>query len=194
MQRIKKLFVVANVAFATIQVIAQNQPKLKPTISVESRISNLLQEGYEIGLFYNSKGKFSYGLQYASQNVSGNAKGLLFYSSNHDNLTISLPWLVAFKTRYHLKQHKEGFYAELSIGLEQFRVSSEGETHRNNNGFALLGIGYIWYPWGRKGFYVNPNLGYIYAFNRESEQSINGTSYELRPFFPSPAFSIGCKF
>lgn len=178
----------------SVNLHAQSQTDIKSTISIESRVTNLLQGGYEIGLFFNSKSNFSFGIQFAAQNVSGQAKELLFESNNHDNLEIRLPWLVALKARYHLKNHQEGVYFELSTGLEQFRISSGGETQRNNNGFILPSVGYLWYPWGRDGFYINPNLGYIYAFSRESERLINGTTYELRPFFPSPAVSLGWRF
>ena len=170
------------------------QNEIRPTFSIESRITNLLQGGYEIGFFFNSSSNFSFGIQFAAQDVRGQAKDLLFNSNNHDNLDIRLPWLFALKTRYHLRSHKEGVYFELSSGLEQFRIESGGETHRNNNGFILPSIGYLWHPWGRDGFYVNPNLGYIYAFGRQEERTINGTDYELRPFFPSPAISLGWKF
>lgn len=178
----------------SVNLHAQSQTDIKSTISIESRVTNLLQGGYEIGLFFNSKSNFSFGIQFAAQNVSGQAKELLFESNNHDNLEIRLPWLVALKARYHLKNHQEGVYFELSTGLEQFRISSGGETQRNNNGFILPSVGYLWHPWGRDGFYINPNLGYIYAFSRESERLINGTTYELRPFFPSPAVSLGWRF
>ncbi|NJK82845.1 MAG: hypothetical protein HC912_02555 [Saprospiraceae bacterium] len=193
--RNKKFLIIATLFVTTFSPAQAQAPDLiRPTFSIESRITNLFQGGYEIGLFFNSKSNFSFGLQFAAQNVSGGAKELLFNSSNHDNLDIRLPWLVALKTRYHLKDHKEGVYFELSTGLEQFRVSSGVETQRNNNGFILPSVGYIWHPWGREGFYLNPNVGYIYAFGREAERTINGTTYELKPFFPSPALSLGWKF
>jgi len=195
--RNKKSLIIAALlitAVSQVQAQAQDPTLIKATFSIESRITNLLQGGYEIGLFFNSKSNFSFGLQFAAQNVNGGAKELLFNSSNHDNLEIRLPWLVSLKTRYHLSDHKEGLYFELSTGLEQFRISSGGETQRNNNGFILSSVGYLWHPWGREGFYVNPNVGYIYAFGRESERAINGTTYELRQFFPSPALSLGWKF
>lgn len=185
------LSLLMTIAFVNIAVC---QNEIRPTFSIESRITNLLQGGYEIGLFFNSSSNFSFGIQFAAQDVNGQAKELLFNSDNHDNLDISLPWLFAVKTRYHLKSHKEGIYFELSTGWEQFRISSGGDTHRNNNGFILPSVGYLWHPWGRDGFYLNPNVGYIYVFGRENERIINGTNYELRPFFPSPALSLGWKF
>lgn len=194
MRKTNLLIILILLVFCSFQAKSQSEDILRPTFSIETRITNLFQGGYEVSLFYSSKSNFSFGLQFAAQNISGGARELLFNSSNHDNLEIRLPWLIALKTRYHLKDHKEGVYFELSTGVEQFRVSSGGDTHRNNNGFILPSIGYLWHPWGREGFYVNPNIGYIYAFNREDERIINGTSYELRPFFPSPAFSIGWKF
>lgn len=163
------------------------------TISIETRITNLIQGGYEIGVFYNGPSNVSVGVQFAAQEVEGRAAPLLFESSSHQDLDIRLPWLLAVKGRYHLAEHKEGFYVEASLGAEQFRVRSGGETQRINNGFLLAGLGYIWHPWGRDGLYVNPNLGGIMTFFREDEQVINDVSYRLRRFFPSPAFSVGWR-
>ncbi len=194
MKKLKKALFLSLFMVISVQMIAQIDLMIKPTFSIESRVTNLLQGGYEVGLFFNTKKNFSFGVQFAAQNVQGRAKEILFNSSNHDNLTIRLPWLIAAKARYHFRDHKEGIYAEISAGIEQFRVTANGETHRNNNGFILPSIGYLWHPWGREGFYLNPNIGYIYAFSRQPERNINGTIYELRPFFPSPAVSVGWKF
>lgn len=179
--------------FTVTQGFAQESRNVA-TFSVETRITNLFQRGYEIGVFYNTDGNFSIGLQFAAQDVNGSAKDLLFDTSSPDALDIRLPWLVALKGRYHFNAHQEGFYVEASAGMEQFRIRSGGETQRNNNGFLLIGVGYLWFPWERDGFYLNPNIGAIAAFAREEEQIINRVPYELRPFFPSPAFSLGWKF
>lgn len=184
------------VLFFTIckRIHAQSQTEIRSAISIESRITNLLQGGYEGSLFFNAKNHFSFGVQFAAQDIEGRAKELLFDSDNFEELEIRIPWLIGIKTRYHLKSHKEGVYIELSAGTEQFRITSEEETQRNNNGFILPSVGYLWHPWWRSGFYINPNVGYIYAFSRESERTINGTTYELRSFFPSAAVSVGWKF
>jgi len=180
--------------FIASKSFSQESSPVNPTFSIETRITNLFQGGYEIGIFYNTTGNFSIGLQFAAQNVSGQAKELLFESSSHDALDIRLPWLVALKGRYHFREHQEGFYLEASAGIEQFRIRSARETQKNNNGFLLAGVGYLWYPWERDGFYINPNIGVIATFFREEERAINNTCYRLRPFFPSPAFSLGWKF
>ncbi|MGD1840493.1 MAG: hypothetical protein ACFB0B_06295 [Thermonemataceae bacterium] len=194
MQSIKRsCFLSLLLIFLTVTA-SRSQTEIRPTFSIESRITNLFQGGYEIGLFFNTASNFSFGVQFAAQDISGQAKELLFESSNYDNLEIRLPWLFAVKARYHLQDHKEGVYFELSTGVEQFRISSDGETHRNNNGFILPSVGYLWHPWDRDGFYINPNIGYIYAFGRESERTINDTTYELRPFFPSGPFHLDGSF
>lgn len=193
MKKITIIVVLAGLC-TTRLVKGQDIQEVIPTFSAETRVTNFLQGGYEVGIFYNGTRNFSFGLQVAGQDVEGSAQDLLFDISEDSNLTIDLPWLVAFKTRYHIRNHLEGWYFEASVGAEQFRVRSGDETQRNNNGFILTGVGYIWHPWNRDGFYVNPNIGVIYAFAREDEQLINGASYELNPFFPSPALSLGWKF
>jgi hypothetical protein len=62
------------------------------------------------------------------------------------------------------------------------------------NGFAVSSVGYIWYPWTRNKLYVMPKISGIFTFAHAGERTINGTTYELRPFFPSPGMFIGWKF
>ena len=189
-----KTIYILTALFAYSQTYAQETAANASTFSIETRITNLFQGGFEVGVFYNTSSNFSVGLQLAAQNVKGRAKELLFESSSPENLDIRLPWLVAVKGRYHFRDHQEGFYVETSAGIEQFKVRSGGETQKNNNGFLLSGIGYLWFPWERDGFYFNPNLGGVATFFRQEERTINDTSYALKRFFPSPAFSTGWKF
>ena len=163
--------------------------------SVETRVTNYLQNGYELQVFMvlpNSR--FSIGLGVAGQDVSGNAKDLLFSSSDHDNLDIRLPWLVSGLVRYHFNESLEGFYGEISVGAEEFRIGSGEETQYIYNGFVVPLVEYRWFPWGTDGFFVNPKVGGIFTFAREDGRIINGTDYELRPLFPSPGLSVGWQF
>lgn len=164
-------------------------------LSLETRITNYLQGGYEGQLFLTlPAARISVGLGVAGQNVTGRAKELLFTGSSLDRLDIRLPWLVSGLIRYHLSPSLEGFYGELSIGGEEFRVRSGEETQRNYNGFIVPTVGYRWFPWGKDDFYVNPKVGGIFTFARGPERTINGATYQLRPFFPSPGLSLGWQF
>lgn len=164
-------------------------------ISVESRISNYFQRGYELSLFRNTNKPFSFGVQIAGQRLEGSyVKELIFKSSDIDNIDIRISWLIGFKSRYHFQQRGEGFYGELSLGGEQFQVKNRDQTQRFRNGFILPSIGYIWFPWHSEGFYINPNLGYDFILFNPGEKQINEIGYELRSSFFVPAFSIGWKF
>ncbi len=173
---------------------AQESPE-RVKVGLETRITSYLQGGYEGQLFFTLPGaRLSVGIGVGGQNVAGRAKELLFTSSNYNNLAIRLPWLAAGTVRYHLSPSLEGFYGEVSVGGEQFRVRSGQQTQRVHNGFVVPGVGYRWFPWGKTSFYVNPKIGGIFTFAREPERTINETTYRLRPFFPSPGLSLGWQF
>ncbi len=191
----KKINVFGLLLFLTsLNLNAQTDELIKPSLCVETRVTNLFQSGYELSLFYNTKKNLSFGLQIAGQNITVNSKELVFNSSDITQLNIRIPWLLAAKTRYHLRKHHEGVYFELSVGAEQFRIKSGSETDNNYNGLILPSVGYIWHPWKRKGFYANPNIGYDFIFANPGEKVINGITYELKSSFPIPAFSLGWKF
>lgn len=189
-----KCLLPAAVLLLPLPGFAQDSPE-GVKVSLETRITNYLQGGYEGQLFFTlPRARLSVGVGVAGQNVAGRAKELLFTSSNYDYLDIRLPWLAAGTVRYHLSPSLEGFYGEVSIGGEQFRVRSGQQTQRIYNGFVVPGVGYRWFPRGKKGFYVNLKLGGIFTFAREPERTINETTYRLRPFFPSPGLSLGWQF
>lgn len=194
MLELSKCFLTAAVLLLPLLSFAQDSSR-SVKIGAETRVTSYLQGGYEGQLFFTlPRAHLSMGIGVGGQNVAGRAKELLFTSSNPSNLNIRLPWLGAVTVRYHLSPSLEGFYGELSLGGEQFRIRSGEETQRNYNGFVVPGVGYRWFPKGKTGFYVNPKMGGIFTFAREPERIINGTAYRLRPFFPSPGLSLGWQF
>lgn len=180
---------------ANSAVAQRDSLSTKAAFSVESRITSFLQGGYELGVYYYPpNSRFSFGVAVAGQNVAGAARELLFESSNHDNLTLRLPWLAGFQTRYHFAKHREGFFAELSLGGEEFTAKSGTESQSNFNGFVVPALGYVWHPRAQSGLYLMPKLGAVIIIGRPEEKVINNTSYRLRPFFPSPGVSVGWRF
>ncbi len=63
-------------------------------------------------------------------------KEWVFSSNNHDNLDIRLNWLFSLMTRYHLAKTWRRFFAELGLGMEEFKVSASGQSIANTNGFV----------------------------------------------------------
>ncbi|MBE7177930.1 MAG: hypothetical protein INR69_16110 [Mucilaginibacter polytrichastri] len=171
------------------------QDSLKTTFAIEARITTYIQGGYDIGAFiYPKRSKFSFGVLYAGHDVNGQTRNLLFNSTDHDRLDIRLQWIASYMARYHFADHREGFFAEVGLGAEAFRVRSGDEEITNRNGFISPAIGYIWYPWGRHGFYLLPKVNGVFTLFRDDEQTINGTDFRLKGFFPTPALSLGWKF
>ncbi len=190
----KKKILLFLICLLSLAKIYAQTDSLKTSLSIETRVTNYFQEGYEFGVFWNFKNNLSIGAQIAAQTISGNSKELVFNSSNYDALEIRINYLVGFKTRYHFKQHHEGFYGELSLGAEEFVIESAEEQQQIRNGFLLPSLGYIWHPWQRKGVYINPNIGYDFILHSRDEKFINNVTYNLKSSFFVPAFSIGWKF
>ncbi|GAA0554888.1 hypothetical protein [Chitinophaga japonensis] len=186
------------ITYAGLWASAQDKSSVssKPELALEARITTYLQGGYDLGALYYPKGtKWSFGFLVARHDITGITKEWLFDSNNHDALDMRLNWIASFLSRYHFAAHKEGFFAELGLGIEEFRVSAGAETFSNTNGFIAPAIGYIWYPWGRSGFYLMPKVNGVLTLFRADEQTMaHGTTFRLKPFFATPSFSIGWKF
>lgn len=192
---LSSLFVLC--CLSALYVAAQDTAFRKPGLAAETRVTTYLQGGgYDLGIYYHPENtRFSFGLLGAGHDINSTVSELIFDSNGHDQLDIRLNWLVSVITRYHFAKHGEGFFVELGIGAEEFRVSSGNGTITNRNGFVSPSIAYTWYPWRRSGFYVLPKLTGNFILFRPDEQVINAsTTFRLKPVFAAPSIAIGWKF
>ncbi|MGA0558405.1 hypothetical protein ACO2Q8_17220 [Larkinella sp. VNQ87] len=174
---------------------AQEAARPKPSLALEARISTYLQGGYDLAVFYHPPNtRFSVGMLVAGHAINGFAKELIFTSSQYEDLDMRLSWIVSLQTRYHWARHKEGFFGEVGVGAEEFRVAFGSETFSHVNGFLAPAVGYTWHPWQRDGLYLMPKVASVLTVFRADEQPIGETSYRLRPFFLSPSLTVGWKF
>lgn len=182
--------------YTSLWASAQDNKDAKPQLALEARVTTYFQSGLDLAAFYYPKQtKLSFGLLLATHNVNGATKEWLFSSNNYDALDIRLTWIASLLARYHFAAHQEGFFAELGLGAEAFRVKAGNETITNTNGFFAPSAGYIWYPRGRKGFYLLPKLTGVLTLFRAEEQVIDhATTFRLKPAFVTPSFAIGWKF
>lgn len=164
-------------------------------LRLETRVTNFIQGGYDVGfLYYPGRSRWGFGLSVAGQNISGSAKELVFTGENLDPAEIRLRWLLGVQTRYHFSSGLNGFFGEVSAGLEEFRVTYGEESQADRNGFITPAVGYLWHPWKEKGFYIMPKVATPLTFARAEEQTIRDVTYRLRAIFPSPSLSLGWKF
>jgi hypothetical protein len=192
----KSIFLSVLVALSGLYTTAQDTAFRKPGLSLEARVTTYVQGGYDLGIYYHPrKTRFSFGILAASHDINGSARELIFNSSDHDQLSIRLNWLISAITRYHFAKHGEGLFAELGLGAEEFKVSSAGQSFANSNGFISPSIGYLWYPWKRSGFYILPKLtGTLIVFRQEQQVFHTNTNFQLKPVFATPSIAIGWKF
>lgn len=190
------LITVISIVCLQFNANAQNDTAYRHGLSLEARVTTYLQSGVDFGVYYYPKrSKFSFGLLAAAHDINGNTRELLFKSNDRDNLDIRLNWIISANTRYHFSRHREGFFAELGIGMEEFEVKKGLESFANTNGFVALAAGYIWHPWGRKGFYIMPKIGAPLIISAPDEQQFSdNNTFQLKPFFVTPSVAIGWKF
>lgn len=191
----KQIFLLSMLFSLACSATAQDTAFRKPGLALETRITTYLQGGYDLGIFYHPRNtRLSIGIFGANHDITGMTKEWVFSSNNHDNLDIQLNWLFSLMTRYHLAEHGEGFFAELGLGMEEFKVSASGQSIANTNGFVSPSVGYTWYPWKRSGLYIMPKLTANFILFREEEQTIHTSTFRLKQVFAAPSFAIGWKF
>ncbi len=191
----KQIFLLSALLSLACHTAAQDTAFRKPGLSLETRITTYLQNGYDLGIFYHPrKTRLSIGIFGANHDITGMTKEWVFSSNDHDNLDIRLNWLFSIMTRYHIPKHGEGLFAELGLGMEEFEVSAGGQNIANTNGFVSPSIGYTWYPWKRSRLYIMPKLTANFILFREEEQMIHTATFRLKQAFAAPSLAIGWKF
>lgn len=171
-----------------------NAQTSNPSFSVETNALFWAFSGYSIGGYYylpNSNFSFGLGIEgltYENENL------IDAVFENGDQLDeLQLIYLARGEVRYHFKDHGEGFYGSLRFGYEEWDLIRGDDERRVDNGFISPTIGYIWYPWGRKGFLVQPFFTGILIIG-EGQETIDGIEVDLRSFLPNPGLTIGWKF
>jgi hypothetical protein len=175
--------------------LAQNSQE-KIILSVETNPLAFFTGGYSGALYVNLPNRWAFGATLAGQPWSDfgqNIEDFLLESSDPDALTLRWPWAVGVGARYVFSRKNEGFYGQLMVGWEDFEVSVGDAKQTNGNGYIEPQIGYIWYPWGNKGFFLMPKLGGVFLVNRP-ERNLEGVTYQLSTFFPNPELRIGWRF
>ena len=184
--------IIAFLVFFTTILEAQEQEK--PSFSVETGALFWAFQGYSIsGYYYVPNTKFSVGV--GIEGLTYDNEDLMDATfENGDQLDeVQLLYLARGEVRYHFKEHGEGLYTSLRFGYEEWDVSLGDDTQRVQNGFVSPTIGYIWYPWERKGFLVQPFFTGIFIIG-EGRETVQDLEVDLRSFLPNPGLTLGWKF
>lgn len=184
------ILVIALLAIGT-KVNAQEEG---PTFSAETNILFWAFQGYSIsGYYYLPKSKISLGLGIEGLTYDdGDLIDAVF--ENGDLLDeLQLLYLARGEVRYHFKDHQEGLYGGLRFGYEEWDLSLGDDVQRVGNGFVSPTIGYIWYPWERSGFLIQPFFTGIVIIG-EGRETVGGIDVDLRSFLPNPGLTLGWKF
>lgn len=170
---------------------AQSEP-----LNVEINVNDLVIGGVSLGFFWHTERHWSLGVGLGNGSIEGVAKELVFEGDDLDALDIDLPFIVGLNARYFFRPKQNGFYTQLAVGNEIFRIRAEDKVQSNPNQFAVLSVGYLW-KFNRKlptGWYLNARIGANVVWNGGGVYKIGNTSYELRPVFPNPGLMLGYRF
>lgn len=165
-------------------------------LNVEISVNDLAIGAVGLGFFWDTERHWSLGVGLGNGPIDGFAKELVFNGDNLDALDIDLPFIVGLNARYFFRPEQNGFYTQLALGNEIFRVRAGDEVQSNPNQFAVLSLGYLW-KFKREqatGWYLNGRIGANVVWNGGGSYQIGNTSYELRPLFPNPALVLGYRF
>jgi hypothetical protein len=178
-------------------VCAQNTTNDSPSlVSAELTLNNLISGGFNTNVFFSASKRWSFGVGLGNGPIDGLAKDLVFQGNNLDALDIDLPMIVGLTGRYFLGENQRGFYGQIAVGNEIFRIRNQSAEQTIHNQFAVIAAGFLW-KFNRqnpKGLYLNANIGANFVWNTLGKRTINNIEYELRPLFPNPNLILGWKF
>ncbi|MDR7129784.1 hypothetical protein J2X69_002130 [Algoriphagus sp. 4150] len=198
MNKLKKLRKALVLVFASIfplTLLAQSEKPSSSTFSIESRISNFAQRGYDLKVFYYpASSRMSYGISLTGQGLGYLGKRLVFSGENLEDINIRVTWVASLLARYYFASDYRGFFAEFSGGVEEFKATYQNITVRDVNGFLSLSAGYLWFPFKRDNFYVMPKASINFLVFRPEIRHIGPAAYRLRVAHPNPSLTIGWKF
>jgi len=190
-----KLLLPVIASVSALPLSAQNPRAASADFSIETRVTNYIQGGYDLKFFFHAPNtRMSYGLSIGGQRLEGLGKELVFEGENLDEISLRLSWVASALARYHLSPGDNGFFAEFSAGVEQFRAEYGSETRADVNGFISPAIGYLWFPFKKHAFYAMPKLSVNFLVFRPGMQSLGPAGYRLRAIHPSPSLSVGWRF
>ncbi|WP_257667966.1 hypothetical protein [Parapedobacter tibetensis] len=191
----KKILILIAIMGSFSKLAAQSETPAQPAFSIEARITNFFQRGYDFKVFYYpSNNLMSYGVSITGQRITGTGKGLVFDGENLDQVDTRLSWVASLLARRHFSSDYKGFFAEFSGGIEQFRVSYQQTEQRDLNGFLSPCIGYLWFPLKENHFYIMPKVAVNFLIFRPDRQVVGPATYRLRSVHPSPSVTVGWKF
>lgn len=193
--KLRKILVLIIASAISLPLLAQNEKLSPSTFSVETRVTNYIQGGYDLKLFfYPVNARMSYGVAISGQRLEGLGKDLVFDGENLDEISLRLSWVASLLARYHFSPDYKGFFAEVSAGIEEFKASYQTIDQRDLNGFLSPSIGYFWFPLRRNNFYAMPKISVNFLIFRPEMQHVGPATYRLRAVHPNPSLSIGWKF
>jgi hypothetical protein len=158
--------------------------------------------------FYNLPHRWSFGLvAEGAFQLPGFAAEQFF--ANGDNLRVRWDYALGTEVRYRFNRRDNdirGFYLMAGAGYEGWTVRArEGEAAQPStaqsvsftNWYASVGVGFNWLPLRNRGLWIGIAYQTIWLLNNTDSRSVNGTTFNLRPWVSpglAPTLSVGWRF
>lgn len=110
------------------------------------------------------------------------------------------------ESEYYFKQVNQGLFSGIQLFTQEINITNDNvptvKEHRTNIGMAVATIGYKWYPFKKKHFYLKPWAGIGYsniikgAFSSKiiPNTIVGSYEYNIQKITPFATIHIGYKF
>ena len=94
------------------------------------------------------------------------------------------------------KESQEGWVVSLPLGWETWTLSDQNSAEEIDYSFWYLSprIGYLWYPFSAKRFYLLGEAVMILPIFRDDATTLSDASVEVNSLIPIPGLGIGLSF
>ena len=186
----------ALIFLATIRLSAQNQEERK--IYLELEPLQFFSSGFSIVGHYALNNRWQLGANIFASELSEGFNDLVFDFDESIDLLATQDLGINLSVRYFLNGEKgnEGWVVSLPIGYERWTLEDMNTDLEEGYNFWYLGprIGYLWYPFKKKRFYVLAEAVVIVPISTDGEVDLGSSGIEVNPFVPFPGLGLGFRF
>ncbi len=192
----KRIIFFTLLALNLSEVCAQNTIDSKFFLELEPLM--FFNAGFSIVGHYAINDRMQIGTNIFSQELSQGFNDLAFdFDDNLVDLQATQDLGVNVSFRYFLKKPHEGWVVSLPIGYETWTIEDlDTDVSENDYTFWYLSprVGYLWYPFSPKRFYLLGELLSIIPFGKSSPVNLGSTTVEINSFIVFPGLGLGFSF
>ena len=176
-----------------IQTFAQDTGDRK--VYVELEPLQFVSNGFSVVGHYAVSDRVQVGVNVFASTLSEGFNNLAFDFNEAIDLEATQELGINVSVRYFLSKAHEGWVVSLPIGYETWELEDLNTGFSVDYDFWYLSprVGYLWYPFRRKRFYV---LGEVVGIVPVTGSTVllEDLPIEINPFIPLPGLGVGFRF